>query len=99
MDQGPTAGERPRLTITIPYFRGIDYLREAIESVQRQTLVDWELIVVDDHSPEPAEQLVLALHDPRVSYVRNEQNLGLSGNWNRCLTLATTPLSGGEWRS
>ena len=82
----------PAITFAIPYYSGIEYLRAAIASVQAQTRDDWECIVVDDAGPESAAAAVLALDDPRVRYERNPENLGLGGNWNRCLALATAPL-------
>jgi glycosyltransferase involved in cell wall biosynthesis len=81
----------PRLTFAIPYYRGRDYLAEAIRSVLGQTCQDWRLLVVDDRGPEPADDLVAGFDDPRIEYVRNERNLGLAGNWNECVRLATTP--------
>ncbi|WP_159081344.1 glycosyltransferase family 2 protein [Nocardioides sediminis] len=81
----------PRLTFAIPYYRGRDYLAEAIRSVLAQTEQDWRLLVVDDRGPEPADELVADFDDPRIDYVRNERNLGLAGNWNECVRLATTP--------
>lgn len=81
----------PRITFAIPYYRGRDYLGEAIRSVLAQTESDWELLVVDDCGPEPAEDIVAGFDDPRISYVRNAQNLGLAGNWNECVRLATAP--------
>lgn len=81
----------PRITFAIPYYRGRDYLGEAIRSVLAQTESDWLLLVVDDCGPEPAQDVVAAFDDPRVTYVRNERNLGLAGNWNECVRLATTP--------
>ncbi|UUZ60009.1 glycosyltransferase family 2 protein [Nocardioides sp. B-3] len=81
----------PRITFAIPYYRGRDYLSEAIGSVLAQTVSDWQLLVVDDCGPEPADDVVAAFHDPRITYVRNERNLGLAGNWNECVRLTTTP--------
>lgn len=80
-----------QLTIAIPYYSHRDFLVEAIDSVLAQTSEDWELLVVDDLGPEPAEDLVAEYDDPRIRYVRNEVNLGLAGNWNECVRLARTP--------
>src|SRR4051812_25955715 len=81
------------LTIAIPFYKGLDYLRQAIESVRRQSASQWQLLVVDDASPESgAEQLVQSYHDSRMCCHRNERNHGLAGNWNRCLDLAATDL-------
>lgn len=81
----------PRITFAIPYYRGLSFLREAVDSVFAQTLDAWELLVVDDCGPEPADALVREIDDPRVSYVRNDTNLGLAGNWNECVRRARAP--------
>jgi glycosyltransferase involved in cell wall biosynthesis len=81
----------PRISFAIPYYDNPGYLAEAVASIRAQTVDDWELMVVDDCGPQPARELVESLGDPRVSYVRNEVNLGLSGNWNECVRLAKAP--------
>ena len=80
--------DRPAISFAIPYYDNRRYLAEAIASVRAQTFGDWDLMVVDDCGPEPAHELVESLGDARVTYVRNEVNLGLSGNWNECVRLA-----------
>ncbi len=48
-------------------------------------------IVVDDAGPDPdVRELVAGYADDRLTYVRNETNLGLAGNWNSCLRIAET---------
>lgn len=82
------------ITIALPAFK-TRFLREAISSLLSQTRQDFELVVVDDASPEPVADVVAEFHDPRIRYVRNPKNLGMTNlvsNWNRCLELAT-----GEW--
>lgn len=86
-------GAWPRLTFCIPFYRDLEHLEVALRSVLAQTHTDWRCLVVDDAGPQPqAQALVASLHDPRIGYVRNAENLGLAGNWNRCLALADTPL-------
>lgn len=68
------------------------FLHEAVGSIVAQTCPDWELVVVDDCSPEPLEEIVKSFGDPRIRYYRNEQNLGgknLVRQWNHCITFAT----------
>ena len=75
--------------VTIPFFSNLDYLRLALQSLVDQTDTMWTAIVVDDCSPEVgAEQLVAGLGDARIRYVRNERNLGVAANFNRCIELA-----------
>ncbi|MBS0371365.1 MAG: glycosyltransferase family 2 protein [Proteobacteria bacterium] len=58
----------------------------AIRSVLAQTWQDFELIVIDDASPDDTGTRVARyLGDRRVRYLRNPSNLRAEGNWNRCL--------------
>ena len=80
-----------KISFVLPAWKGA-FLREAIGSIVTQTSQDWELIVVDDCSPEPLEEIVGSFDDPRIRYYRNEQNLGgknLVRQWNHCITFAT----------
>lgn len=80
------------LEVFIPFWGDPGYLREAVRSVQAQTDPDWRLVVVDDCYPDPAvPQFFAGLDDPRVTYVRNDTNLGITDNYRRCLELATQP--------
>lgn len=81
-----------KFSVTIPAYKS-QYLREAIESVICQTYTDWELIIVDDCSPENLEAIVKPfLADCRVQYYCNEKNCGavdVVDNWNICLSHST----------
>lgn len=77
----------------IPYWGSPELMRRTIASVLAQTDPGWTLLVVDDNYPDPVigEEL-RALSDPRVTYVRNETNLGTTGNFQRCLDLSSGEL-------
>lgn len=81
-----------KFSVTIPAYKS-RYLGEAVGSVVSQTFADWELIVVDDCSPDDLKAVVSPyLGDSRVSYYRNERNCGavdVVDNWNRCLDYCT----------
>jgi glycosyltransferase involved in cell wall biosynthesis len=67
------------------------YLQEAIQSILEQTDTRFELIIVNDASPEDVETIVETFRDSRIRYYRNETNIGgenLVRNWNHCLTYA-----------
>lgn len=75
--------------VAVPFYANLSYLEAALESLVAQTDTGWTAIVVDDASPEDgAQEAVMALDDPRIQYVRNEANLGIAGNFDRCLDLA-----------
>jgi glycosyltransferase involved in cell wall biosynthesis len=82
----------PAITFAVPYLRNPGYLLEAIESVRAQTIENWEVVVIDDCGPEPADALVQILGDDRIRYIRNETNLGLARNWNECIRQSAAPL-------
>ena len=78
----------PKVSVCIPVYNGSAYISESIESVLGQTFKDLTLIVCDNCSTDNTEEIVQSYHDPRLTYIRNDKNLGLVGNANRCLSLA-----------
>lgn len=85
---GIVKSQLPRVSVCIPTYRGSATIGAAIESVLAQSLTDFELIVIDDGSPDDTRAIVEGFADSRLIYVRSEHNLGPQGNWNRCLELA-----------
>ena len=81
------------IDVLLPYYGDPDLLRRAVVSVLGQSTDAWRLLVVDDHSPHPeVGTWVAALGDSRITYSRNDQNLGVNGNFRRCLEHATAPI-------
>ena len=81
------------ITFAIPFHRGLAYLRETIESVRAQRVSAWRCIVLDDRGePGGVAELVASFGDARITYHDNQTTLGIVGNWNRGLDLATTEL-------
>ncbi len=78
----------PAVSVCIPAYRGASHIGEAIESVLAQTFADFELVVIDDASPDDTAQVVGRYQDARIRFLRNERNAGVQANWNRCLQLA-----------
>ena len=79
-----------KFSFVLPAYKG-RYLHEAIESILTQDSSDFELIVVDDCSPDPILKIVEQFHDSRISYYRNGKNIGgkdLVAQWNHCLEYA-----------
>ena len=66
----PSRSAEPRFSIVTPvYDPPVDVLKECIESVIAQDFDDWELIMVDDFSPNAAVPTVIAQYaqqDPRI---------------------------------
>nr|WP_202422705.1 glycosyltransferase family 2 protein [Gordonia sp. SID5947] len=72
----------------MPFYGDVAQFRQAVTSVLAQRDGDLRLVVIDDcyPDPEPREWLT-SLTDPRVHYLRNETNLGVNGNFRRCVEL------------
>ena len=77
-----------RISVVLPTHNRIEFLREAIASVQRQTWADWELIVVDDGSQPSAPRCTADDSNQPVKWLRNESAQGLSGARNRGMAAA-----------
>jgi glycosyltransferase involved in cell wall biosynthesis len=72
----------PRYSVIVPAFNTAAYVGEAIESVRRQTVADWELVVVDDGSTDDTASVVERVDDPRIRLIR-QANAGVSAARNR----------------
>lgn len=68
------------------------FLREAIDSILNQTYSDFELVIVNDASPEDLDSIVNGYSDERIRYYKNDKNIGgkdLVAQWNLSLSYAT----------
>ena len=83
----------PVLSICIPTFDRLEYLREAVASARAQTRQDVEIVIGDDgESKELADWCrAVAAIDVRVRYEKTPRRLGLAGNWNFLAGLARAP--------
>ncbi|MCX7097479.1 MAG: glycosyltransferase [Methylococcales bacterium] len=84
----------PLVSICIPTYNGSQHLEVCLDSVLSQSYTNFEIIIVDDQSSDDTCDILnrYAVRDRRIHLSSNPQNLGLVGNWNRCLELAQ-----GEW--
>lgn len=72
------------LDIVMPFWGDFGHLREAVDSVRAQDDPEWRLVVIDDVYPDAAPgEWVKSLADERITYLRNEQNLGPSRNYSK----------------
>jgi glycosyltransferase involved in cell wall biosynthesis len=78
----------PKVTFLVPCYRLAHFLAGCVTSILAQTYRDFEVLVLDDCSPDDTEEVVKSLVDVRVKHVRNEQNLGHLRNYNKGLGLA-----------
>jgi glycosyltransferase involved in cell wall biosynthesis len=79
------AADEPLLTIAIPTYNCARFLPDAIASIMRQGLDDFEILIVDNASEDNTEEVVRSFENPHIRYLRNHANLGSRENGNRCL--------------
>ena len=80
-----------KFDIALPFYGDVLFLKEAVASVIAQTDPNWHLLVVDDGYPDETLPAWFAgLNDSRISYLRNVENLGANGNFQKCLSLVTS---------
>jgi len=86
---GMSGSTVPELTVCIPTYNAAHFLMEAIDSVMRQGLSDFEILIIDNASTDETSSLIESLKNPYIRFVRNEVNVGACGNHNICMDLAT----------
>jgi glycosyltransferase involved in cell wall biosynthesis len=78
----------PLVSVLMSVHDDARFVREAVESVLRQTLTDLELVVVDDASTDATPELLSSVGDPRLRLMRNDERSGLAASLNRGLETA-----------
>lgn len=80
---------QPLVSVCIPAYNSSATIANTIRSILGQTYQNIEVIIADDKSSDNTVEIIeaLAAEDERVKLYRNEQNLGMVGNWNHCIEL------------
>lgn len=87
--------ENPFISIMIPTYERFDFLLKSVESaLNQETSIPFEIVVVDNSDNVNIKFIEWLKENnySQVCYYKNNENLGMFGNWNRCITLAN-----GEW--
>lgn len=80
---------QPQITVALPVYNGEQYIAIAIKSVLTQTFSDFELLILDNCSTDHTLEIIRTFSDPRIRLIVNPENLGMIGNWNLAVSLAT----------
>ena len=81
----------PKVSVIIPNYNHARYLPQRIESVLNQTFTDFEVLILDDCSPDNSQEVInaYATRDTRISVHLNEKNSGSTfAQWNKGVDLA-----------
>lgn len=82
--------------VMLPHYGRLDHVQATVRSVLAQEDPSWRLTIVDDSgdaADAALDQWCSSLGDPRVRYIRNEQNLGINRNFQRCVSLVEQELA------
>ena len=84
MNEEDMAGSPFLISLGLPVFNGENFIEQALQSIQAQTFLHFELIVTDNASTDRTQAIVeaYAQKDERIRYYRNRENLGAAANYN-----------------
>lgn len=78
----------PKVSFIVPCYKLGHLLGECVNSILSQTYGDFEILIMDDCSPDNTPEVARSFGDPRVIHVRNEPNLGHLKNYNKGIRMA-----------
>ena len=87
---------KPLMSVIMPTYNTVRFIKQAINSMLGQTYANWELIVVDDCSIDGSWEVAtqLAKSNPRIRVYKNEKNMGISHTRQRAVELSSGELIG-----
>lgn len=85
--------DSPFISICIPAYKHVDYLKRLLDSISIQTYKDFEIVITDD-SPDDSVEMLLQNYFSKteIRYYKNQQPLGTPENWNEAIKKAN-----GKW--
>lgn len=78
----------PLVSILIPVYNTAPFLTQAITTILAQDYHHMEIILINDGSTDASESIIQSFSDPRIRYVKNDQNMGLVYTLNRGIELS-----------
>ncbi len=77
------------ISVLMPTYKQAYYIARAIKSLQLQSFSNWELIIINDGSPDNTELVVKPfLDEKKIRYYKNDSNIGLGACLNKAIQLA-----------
>jgi glycosyltransferase involved in cell wall biosynthesis len=77
--------QRPLISVIMPVYNGMPYLKQAVKSILEQSYKNFELIIVDDKSTDGTYLFLKKIKDKRVKILSNSKNLGIARSLNRAI--------------
>ncbi len=80
--------KKPTVSFVVPCYKLAHLLPECVNSIIGQTYGDFEVLIMDDCSPDNTAEVARSFADPRVKHIRNDPNLGHLRNYNKGISLS-----------
>ncbi len=80
--------QNPTVSFVVPCYNLAHLLSDCINSILSQSFHDFEVLIMDDCSPDNTAEVAQSFRDPRVKHIRNDPNLGHLRNYNKGIALA-----------
>lgn len=77
---------KPTVSFIVPCYKMAHLLPECVHSILCQSYRDFEVLIMDDCSPDNTAEVAQSFGDPRVKHIRNDPNLGHLRNYNKGIT-------------
>ena len=71
-----------KVSVIVPVYNTEKYLKKSIDSLLKQNFEDYEIIVINDLSPDNAEEIIKSYNDKKIVYIKNKTNKGIGYNRN-----------------
>jgi glycosyltransferase involved in cell wall biosynthesis len=78
----------PTVSFVVPCYKLAHLLKECVESILAQSYTNFEILIMDDSSPDKTAEVSSTFKDSRVKYIANEHNLGPLRNYNKGIALS-----------
>jgi hypothetical protein len=78
----------PAVSFVVPCYELAHLLSECVNSILRQSYADFEVLIMDDCSPDNTAQVARSFSDPRIRHIHNDPNLGHLRNYNKGISLS-----------
>jgi glycosyltransferase involved in cell wall biosynthesis len=78
----------PKVSFIVPCYNLAHLLADCVNSILMQSYTNFEVLIMDDCSPDHTPEVAQSISDHRVRHIRNEKNLGNIGNYNRGIGLS-----------
>jgi glycosyltransferase involved in cell wall biosynthesis len=87
-----SAHDAPLVTVILPTNGRAEYLREAIQSLLKQSFTQFVVLIGDNANSAECAAIASEWSDSRINYIAHPENLGAQGNWLELIRRAQTPL-------